>query len=173
MTVYKAVVRSSLLVGLEAVALSREMLEPMEKFQNKKMRQLMCGDACIKTVTASETGETKTKFRVLSNKVVRERLGLPTIFSEMCARRVKWLQNMCRHPRDSSSTLAVLQDSFLWERKHRLMMSQGCCMLVLIPGRSSCMETFIDLYILMMNLKSSGMTSIDGIFIMIGSCMSL
>ena len=45
--VYKAVVRFALLVGLEAVALSIDMLLPLEKFQNKKMRQLLCGAACI------------------------------------------------------------------------------------------------------------------------------
>jgi hypothetical protein len=42
-------------------------------------------------------------------------LVLPTIYSEMQTRRVKWLQQMTRTPNQSAATLAVLQDAFLWE----------------------------------------------------------
>eukprot|EP00930_Biecheleria_cincta_P018173 TRINITY_DN14246_c0_g1_i1.p1 TRINITY_DN14246_c0_g1~~TRINITY_DN14246_c0_g1_i1.p1 ORF type:complete len:1411 (-),score=180.44 TRINITY_DN14246_c0_g1_i1:1000-5232(-) len=114
-SVFKAVVRTTLLTGLEAVALSREMIHLLETFQNKHLRKLLCGGACIKKEVITESGEKKLIFHALSNATVRKQLGVHTVFSELSMRRVRWLQQMVRFPRDSSSTLAILQDSFLWE----------------------------------------------------------
>ena len=114
-SVFMAVVRSSLLVGLEAAVLTREQVDALESQQCKYMRKILCGQACLKLHNINALGQATTRFRALPNDRVRELLHIPTVESELLARRLSWLQTMTRFPDHAKGMLSALHGFALWE----------------------------------------------------------
>ena len=61
-TVYKGLVRSTLLSGLEAVPLTPTQCAEFEKFQMKCARSLACGEACLKFPRVLPGGRVENAF---------------------------------------------------------------------------------------------------------------
>ena len=119
-TAYKARVRSVLLTGLETVAFSYQLLQPLEVFQMKCLRKLMCGKACLKTLMRNRAGEESTKYKALSNQEIRQRLRIHTVSSELRYRRLSWLQSLASSGSKASSTFAALCGTTVWEQSEEL-----------------------------------------------------
>ena len=93
LTVYRSLVLSSLLTGLECAALEIRHLHMLETAQNKFLRKIMCGRACSKIQETTSEGLTTVRYRALSSQSVRQTLKVYTVTSELRARRLAWLKN--------------------------------------------------------------------------------
>lgn len=120
LTCYRALVLNALLSGLEALVPSEKDMRTLEFFQLKCLRRIMCGGACFKILRQAADGSQYVQFRALTNSAVRESLRVPTIASELRARRIRWLQNMCRWKTAGAITLHILESRFLWEHDDQI-----------------------------------------------------
>jgi hypothetical protein len=57
------------------------------------------------------------------NRAVRRALNTPTLQSELHARRVRWLQAICRWHWAGTPDLHVLESRFLWETMHQFALT--------------------------------------------------
>eukprot|EP00930_Biecheleria_cincta_P075218 TRINITY_DN6238_c0_g1_i1.p1 TRINITY_DN6238_c0_g1~~TRINITY_DN6238_c0_g1_i1.p1 ORF type:complete len:336 (-),score=45.12 TRINITY_DN6238_c0_g1_i1:318-1325(-) len=119
-TCYRALVQNALLSGLEAAVLDKEHIDKMEMQQMQYLRKLMCGGACYKTLKRTLDGRQYVQFNALTNQVVRELTGVPTLQSELSARRLKWLQQLVRWYSAGAPTLHLLEAKFLWESEEQI-----------------------------------------------------
>ena len=107
--------RSTLLSGLEAAALTEDQYALLESQQCKFLRKLLCGRTCLKLQRTNARGEDYVEFRAFNNDHVRRLLRVSTVESEMVTRRLRWLQQMVAHPSDSIAMLSALQGVAIWE----------------------------------------------------------
>ena len=112
---YCTMVRSVMLTGLETLAFTWEMLHKLETVQTRFLRKICCGMACEKRTVLDDEGNERTKYTAKSNETVRQMLKVPTVASELRARRLRWLQQMVLFPEKSRSTLAALVGQSYWE----------------------------------------------------------
>ncbi len=67
-----------------------------------------------------EAGSEQEKWRSITASIMRETLNIPTIESELRARRVKRLQSIARQPEENRSLLAALTGKFAWDSSIQL-----------------------------------------------------
>ena len=85
---FRALVQNALLSGLEALVLAAKEVETLEIFQMRCLRRIMCGGACFKVLRQMSDGSSYTQFKALTSTAVRKILKIPTLESELRAKRL-------------------------------------------------------------------------------------
>ena len=113
-SVFMAVVRSSLVTGLDSAVLTNAQINMLEAQQCKYTRKILCGKGCLKLHRTRPDGEDIVEYRALPNESIRLLLHIPTIQSELLVRRLCWLQTLVKYPDDAKTVLSALQGFALW-----------------------------------------------------------
>ena len=113
-TVFQCLVRNALLSGLECVCLKKTEVGLLERTQNWYLCRL--SRRGMKTAD----GEGNETWKSERMEVLRERLGIPSVQSELQARRVKWLQQIGKRPEEYLSMLAALTGTYSWDPTEQL-----------------------------------------------------
>ena len=113
-TVFQCLVRNSLLSGLECVCLGKTEVGLLERTQNWYLCRL--GRRGAKNV--DEGGNETWKSEKM--EVLREKLGISSVQSELRARRIKWLQKIGRRPDENLGMLAALTGTYSWDQTEQL-----------------------------------------------------
>ena len=115
--VFKGLVYSPLLSGLEALCINKSHLAQLDKYVIKRGRQLMHGAACEKT-----SADDGIKYKAVSNVEVWRFLQSVPTHIELRVRRLKFWQNVAMHRELHTVLLACLFGDFDWEQTSSLDM---------------------------------------------------
>ncbi len=115
--VYKAIVYTTLLAGLEAEVVVKTEIREMERMHMNLLRKVIGQWGSVET---EEHGR-----RLKSNGEVRQLAKCVTVESELKYRKMKWLQKIVWEREENMQLRTVLIGRFAWER--RLNRSLICC----------------------------------------------
>ena len=108
--VFKGMVYSTLLSGLEALCLSKTHIERLDKYALKRGRQLMHGGACIKS-----EADGQVTYKALPSIAVFRFLRIVPAHIELRVRRLRFWQQVARYPQLHSVLLGCIFSQFDFE----------------------------------------------------------
>eukprot|EP00438_Fugacium_kawagutii_P023486 Skav201495 [mRNA] locus=scaffold1154:15130:15882:+ [translate_table: standard] len=108
--VFRSLVLSSLLSGLEAATLTQGDIAQLERAQVKYLRSLSgrFGYQAVPETSGVEPEFATSAYKAKSNAFVRQAVGIYTIRTELLHRRLKWLQAIAASREKHKVLLAVV-----------------------------------------------------------------